>query len=295
MVHYRSMKDWNDYALILALHRSSTLRATAVAMGTTHTTVARRLALLEKQYSASIFERIPGGYRATPFGEQLVVTAMQVEKVIRDSERLYCASNEKLAGSITLSLGEPMSQFLLAKELGEFTRLYPSINLKVKSSTQFADLDKGEADVVIRGAPKLPEHLIGRRLYQLGLCFYAHKDYCENTSKKDWRWIAPLENEVWPQWLAQSPYPEVSIGIAIDDIISRYHAILNGVGMGRTACFMGDPHPDLVRLPGSTPVLQYDIWLLTHPDLYEQPKVKLLMQFLTEALMAKKALVEGSS
>jgi hypothetical protein len=29
--------------------------------------------------------------------------------------------------------------------------------------------------------------------------------------------------------------------------------------------------------------------------LYEQPKVKLLMQFLTEALMAKKALVEGSS
>ena len=126
------MKDWNDYALILALHRSSTLRATAVAMGTTHTTVARRLALLEKQYSASIFERIPGGYRATPFGEQLVVTAMQVEKVISDSERLYCASNEKLAGSITLSLGEPMSQFLLAKELGEFTRLYPSINLKVK-------------------------------------------------------------------------------------------------------------------------------------------------------------------
>ena len=85
------------------------------------------------------------------------------------------------------------------------------------------------------------------------------------------------------------------IGIAIDDIISRYHAILSGVGMGRTACFMGDPHPDLVRLPGSTPELQYDIWLLTHPDLYEQPKVKLLMQFLTEALMAKKAIVEGSS
>ena len=127
MVHYYSMKDWNDYALILALHRSITLRAAAVALGTTHTTVARRLALLEKQYSASIFERIPGGYRATPFGEQLVATAMQVENVVRESERLYCASNEKLAGPITLSLGEPMSQFLLAKELGEFTRLYPSI------------------------------------------------------------------------------------------------------------------------------------------------------------------------
>jgi len=56
---------------------------------------------------------------------------------------------------------------------------------------------------------------------------------------------------------------------------------------------MGDTHSDLVRLPGSTPVLKYDIWLLTHPDLYDQPKVKLLMQFLTDALMAKRALVEG--
>ena len=58
---------------------------------------------------------------------------------------------------------------------------------------------------------------------------------------------------------------------------------------------MGDPHPDLVRLPGSAPVLKYDIWLLTHPDLYEQPKVKLLMQFLTDALMTKKTLVEGEA
>lgn len=46
-------------------------------------------------------------------------------------------------------------------------------------------------------------------------------------------------------------------------------------------------------IAGKHAVLKYNIWLLTHPDLYDQPKVKVLMQFLTNALMAKRALVEG--
>ncbi|MGQ8365365.1 LysR family transcriptional regulator [Glaciecola sp. 1036] len=287
------MKDWNDYALILALHRTGTLRSAAISLGITHTTVARRLAILERQHKTEVFEKIPSGYRATPFGEQLVATAKKVEDVILVSERFECSSSDQLSGPITLSLGEPMSQFLLIEELGKFSQLYPDINLRIKSSTAFANIDKGEADVVIRGAYKLPEHLIGRRVCKLGLCFYAHKAYCNTVPQNNWRWIAPLENEVWPEWLAESPFPDVPIGIAVDDIISRYHAIDKGLGMGRAACFMGDTNPNLVRLEGSSPMLKYDIWVLTHPDLHQQPKIKLLMQFLVDALLNKKSLIEG--
>lgn len=287
------MSDWNDYALILALHRTGTLRGAAISLGTTHTTVARRLSQMQRQRNAEIFEKVPGGYRATPFGEQLVATAKKVEDVILVSERFSNSDSSTLTGPITLSLGEPMSQFLLVNELGEFSKRYPNIQLRIKSSTAFADLDKGEADVVIRGANKLPEHLIGRRLCRLGLCFYAHKDYCEKVPKHKWQWIAPIENELWPEWLAESPYPDVPIGMLFDDIISRYHAIDKGLGMGRAACFMGDINANMVRLPGSEPILKYDIWVLTHPDLHQQPKVKLLMQFLFETLSNKKALIEG--
>lgn len=295
MVHYRSMNDWNDYALILALHRAGTLRGAAIAMGTTHTTIARHLALLHKRRGATVFEKIPGGYRATPLGEQLVTIAKKVEDIVTVSERLHLASTDTLSGPITLSLGEPMSQFLLVKELGEFARAYPNIQLRINSSTEFADLDKGEADVVIRGAHKLPEHLVGRRVCKLALCFYAHKDYRKKVPEQDWRWVAPSDNTLWPVWLDASPYPNVPIGIVIDEIVTRYHAIAAGVGMGRAACFMGDTNDALVRLPGSTPTLSYDIWVLTHPDLREQPKVKLLMQFLVDALKQKQGLIEGDS
>jgi DNA-binding transcriptional LysR family regulator len=287
------MDDWNDYALILALYRAGTLRGAAITLGTTHTTVARRLALLQKRRDARVFEKVPGGYRATQFGEQLVSVAKKLEDIVLLSERLHLTSPDDLSGPLTLSLGEPMSQFLLVKELGEFARTYPNIQLKINSSTEFADLDKGEADVVIRGAHKLPEHLVGRRMFKLGLCFYAHKDYCQRVQKKDWRWIATGNSAMWPEWLAESPYPDVPIGIVIDEIVTRFHAIAAGVGMGRAACFMGDVNEDMVRLPGSEPTPSYDIWVLTHPDLRDQPKVKLLMQFLIDALLRKQQLVEG--
>ncbi|HBY42054.1 MAG TPA: hypothetical protein DEH24_21685 [Alteromonas sp.] len=98
---------------------------------------------------------------------------------------------------------------------------------------------------------------------------------------------------MWPEWLAESPYPYVPIGIVIDEIVTRFHAIAAGVGMGRAACFMGDVNEDMVRLPGSEPTPSYDIWVLTHPDLRDQPKVKLLMKFLIDALLRKQQLVEG--
>lgn len=188
-----------------------------------------------------------------------------------------------------------MSQFLLVNELSEFARSYPDIQLKIRSSTEFADLDKGEADVVIRGAHKLPEHQVGRRVCKLHLCFYAQNNYCQRVLPRDWRWTAPIDSSVWPEWLAESPYPDVPIGIVIDDIVTRYHAITAGIGMGRAACFMGDVSSDLVRLPGSEPTQAYDIWVLTHLDLREQPKVKLLMQFLIDALKRKQELIKGNN
>ena len=41
------MSDWDDYRLILALARTGTLRAAAGDLGMTHTTVSRRLAMIE--------------------------------------------------------------------------------------------------------------------------------------------------------------------------------------------------------------------------------------------------------
>ncbi|MDM7860283.1 LysR family transcriptional regulator [Alteromonas sp. ASW11-36] len=287
------MEDWNDYLLILALHRAGTLRGAAMTLATTHTTVSRRLEQLHRRHQGNVFEKSVGGYQITAFGEPLLALARRMEQVVVNAERKVSAADDALAGKLTLSIGEPMAQYLLLDELFAFTQRYPRIQLHINSSTRFADLDKSEADVVIRAARKLPEHLVGHRLFPYSICYYANPEYLASTPRNELRWIAPSQAEQWSDLVDGSPYPEAPIGITIDDIVTRFIALKRGQGLGRTACFLGDGCAELIRLPNTIPTPQVDIWVLTHPDLKDTPRVKLLMQYLTHALREKRALIQG--
>lgn len=287
------MEDWNDYLLILALHRAGTLRGAAMTLATTHTTVARRLEQLHRRHKGCVFEKTVGGYQITQFGEPLLALSRRMEQVVVSAEPFISSANDAMTGPVTLSIGEPMAQYLLHEELFTFTKRYPSIQLNINSSTRFADLDKSEADVVIRAARKLPEHLVGYRLFPYSLCYYANRDYLAATPRHELRWVAPSQAEQWPDLVEGSAYPDVPIGITIDDIVTRFVALQRGHGLGRTACFLGDSCAELVRLPNTLPTPQVDIWVLTHPDLKDTARVKVLMQFLTQALRDKRALIQG--
>lgn len=286
------MEAWDDYRIMLALSREGTLRGAASILGLTHTTVSRRLATLEGK-RGQVFEKSPSGYRPTELGRALLDVAERMERLALASARYERAYSQKLAGPLTVSLPEPIAQYLLLEDLLEFCELYPDIELEVNGTSRFVDLDRSEADVVVRGAQEPPEHLVGRRLYPNCITYYAHRDYLEQTATSKLRWIAPASDGLWPGWLENSPYPDVPVAIVIDDITARHRALVQGLGMGRGACFMADPDPRLVRLADTPPVPQQDIWVLTHPDLRDTPRVRTFMEFITSALLRKKDLVLG--
>lgn len=287
------MEDWNDYLLILALHRAGTLRGAAVMLSTTHTTVARRLELMHKRRNACVFEKVSGGYRATALGEHLVEVAKRIEQVTIISDRYQRSVGESVAGPLTVSLSEPIAQFLLIDDLMRFTASYPDIELRIECSEQLANLDRSEADVVVRGTNRPPEHLVGRKLFPYFLSYYANRNYFGQTKKQDFRWIAPGNSGAWPEWLASSPYPDAPIAVSINEVISRHRALVSGYGLGRGACFMADQEPKLMRLPDAPLIPAVDLWVLTHPDLRHTPRIKVLMQFLIEVLESKRELITG--
>src|SRR5438874_12541638 len=69
------MPDWDGLRIFLAVSRARTLAAAARKLGVDETTVARRLARLEKEIGASLLERGPGGLALTAAGEAVRAAA----------------------------------------------------------------------------------------------------------------------------------------------------------------------------------------------------------------------------
>jgi DNA-binding transcriptional LysR family regulator len=64
--------NWDDLRVFLTLARDGTLTTAAKTLGVSHPTVARRVAALEKQIGARLFERRPDRFVPTSAGEALL-------------------------------------------------------------------------------------------------------------------------------------------------------------------------------------------------------------------------------
>ena len=200
-----------------------------------------------------------------------------------------------LSGPIRVSMGEPIAQCLLGGALLQFMRMHQNIELTIETSINLVDLNRSEADVVIRSTQNPPEHLVGRRLFPYFLCEYAAKGYLESTRPEDRRWLAFSRSISGPDWIATSSFPEAPIGLRSDDLMWLLSAARAGAGMIRTACYMADPDPELERLPGAEPFPAQDLWVLTHPDLKNAPRIKHLMRHLSATLKDQGDLIQGKT
>ena len=80
------MYDWNDLRYFLELSRQGKLVKAALRLQVDHTTVSRRIASLEKQLQARLFDKSPTGYQLTDAGMRLLPMA---EKIESQSNHLY--------------------------------------------------------------------------------------------------------------------------------------------------------------------------------------------------------------
>ena len=293
------MHNWDDYRLILAMGRTGTVRGAAQQLGINHATVSRRLAHLQGDGAPTMFKRISGSYQATATGRLLIQAAEKIEAISLATGQHHTAKVAELAGTIRLSLSTTMAQSLLLDELAAFSRKYPFIELSVDTTLHFTDLahkdhtHSSEADVFIRALEKPDDHLVGQRLFPYALCCYCSRSYLQATPACDRRWLRYAGSTDSLNWIARSPQPNAPVGMTIDNLVVLQRAAAAGHGMIRTACFIGDTDPELIRLPGAVPEARRDLWVLTRPDLKHTPRVRRLTEFLISALEAKRDLIVG--
>ena len=66
-----------------------------------------------------------------------------------------------------------------------------------------------------------------------------------------------------------------------------------GMGLATLPGFMGDQIEGLVRTPNCKPYTNYDVWLLSHPDLRDAARLRTFRAFVVELFDRKKSLLTG--
>lgn len=285
------MNNWDDYRVLLAIHKGKSLRNAAQILGVNHSTVSRRLITLNSKFAKPLVEPSQNGLVLTEIGKRFLNTANEIERLVLDDNQFQHATSLELSGSIKLSLPPAIFQYLLFEELCRFQQDNKNIQLNIDSTYDIVDLDRCEADIVIRVSNQPSDHLVGHRLFPIAVNYFAAKGYFKNKDENKLKWITPCFEGEPPRWIASSPYPRAGIGLRIDDLVLRHQAASRGYGMIRGASYIAKSFNELVAITSSEATAHQDIWVLTHPELIKIPRIKHLMNYLTRILRTKKRLI----
>ena len=294
--------NWEDTRLFLALARSGSARATAAEEGVSHSTVTRRIGLLESDLGVRLFDRDVRGYHLTGAGETMLSSTVRAEDALLTAERQLQGRDAQLTGEIQLTTPSIIATHLIMDDLAEFTRQYPDIELNVLISVDMFNLSRREADVAIRllrlgSSP--PEDLVGRKLVTIKSCYYASDAYLTendpNRADSRARWIGWDDIERFPAWVKASPFPNLPVHGRLYDVMLQAEAARRGMGLTVLPCFVGDSVEGLRRIPNCEPYLSYDLWMLSHPDLRDAARMRTFRAFMADVIDRKRTLLVGES
>lgn len=298
------MLDWNDLRDFLAVHRARTLTGAASELGINATTVGRRLASLEAQIGARLFDRTPDGYVMTPAGMDLLPHAERMEKEAFSLERELIGRDQRVAGAVRVSATEMLATRFIAPHLERFTQRYPELVVDLVCTNRSLSLARREADIALRLARPEEENLLVRRLSDITLALYASRAYVErhgppadpDRSLAGHRVL--LFADVRPfaaenQWFA--PRLEgAHIALRSDSVSSLYSAAVGGVGIALLPRAAADSDPMLTCIETRSSPEPRVIWQSVHRDMAGSARVRVVLDFLAR-LLGGGALVRAAS
>lgn len=290
--------DWEEIKTFREVMDAGTVRAAAKALNVHHSTVSRRIELLEKSLGVTLFERRPEGYFPTQAGEELADAAGRFSEDLVGVERNIAGRDNELSGTLKVTMAEPFATQMFVERLPQFCETYPGLELEILTSYDLLDVARREADVAIRMDNNPPDTLVGKRLFSYTTSVYAHPDYLaahdfEKHPEKA-RWLGWGERDGrYPDWTQDTEFARVPTWGNFGSMKLQLELARRKMGLVAVPCMAGDAEPDLVRATATPPKPSRDIWILTHQDLRKTARVRVFMEFAEQILRDNRALLVG--
>src|SRR5258706_6419381 len=186
--------DWALLRAFLSVANAGSLSRAAQELGSSQPTLSRQMTQLETQVGSVLFERTPRGLRLTEAGEALRGPAQRMHEHAREWSLAAAGRSQSLAGTVRLTASEMVSAHLLPAALLTLREAHPEIQIELVATNTVENLLEREADIALRMLRPTQTALVARKLAEMPLGFYAHRDYLQAHGRPT---LATMHKHQW--------------------------------------------------------------------------------------------------
>jgi len=298
------MYNWNDLRYFLELSRQGKLLRAAARLHVDHTTVSRRVGMLEKQLDVRLFDKSPHGYQLTDAGLRLLPLAEHIETRSNQLYQDIAGKDARLSGTVRVSTPEALGSEVIARHVTEFRREHPDIEIELVAETRRTSLSKREADIAINFSRPESGRLIAWKLCDYRLRLYGARDYLESNAPinsvddlAQHEFVGYIDDLIEMPELRffENTLKNARVIFRSTNVSAQYNAILDGIGLGLVHCFMAQNEDRLQVVLADQISVERTYWLLVHEDLRHVARVDAVCKFLTRILRPENKLMMGEA
>lgn len=287
-----SIFEWEQHCAFLAVVRERSLSGAARALDVAQPTVRRRIEALEERLQIKLFTRSPTGLHPTETARSLLAHAEAMEVAAEAFARAATGEAGGSGGTVRVAVTETLGVEVLPGMLAGFHAAHPGLSLELSLGTRLEKLAVQESDIAIRHIRPTEEATVSRHIGDFDVGLFATQGFLATMG-------TPASMDELARFALVGPdramkdirklqqhgltAPASSYAVRTDNHLAQFAAIRAGLGIG--PC-----HAPLARREGLVRVLpdeftfKIGLWLAMHEDLRQVHRVRIVFDFLAEAL-----------
>ncbi|MGY4719468.1 LysR family transcriptional regulator [Naumannella huperziae] len=274
----------DDLLVLLAVARLGRFTAAADVLGVNHTTVSRRIAVLERAVGGRVLVQTPGGWELSDLGRRVLPVAEEIERAMQ-SLAVAAGGAEEVRGTVRVASPDGFSIHVVVPAAAALHREHPGIDCELIAATQRLRHHRSGVDIeIVVGEP--PVHkAIAVRLGQYALALYATEEYLARAGVPES--VGDLARHTLVYYIesalqvddldmATRGLPAPAGSLASTSVFAHVETTLASGGIGLLPDYMAAMHPRLRRVvPGFEHPLSY--WAVLREEALRSRPVHLML------------------
>ena len=283
--------DWDLVRSFVSVARLGSLSAAARELGVSQPTLSRNIQSLESDTQLNLFRRTTQGLQLTDAGRSLMEAASRMDEAADQFHRQASGLSDEVGGDVRISANDVVGVYLLPPAIKALRDEHPGLQIEIVIDNKTTNINKREADIALRMYRPTQPDLVARRLPDMALGFYAHREYVERYGEPE-----NLEQFIKHDIIGMDEGMEFIEGgkqmgvefrrehfnLRTDSLLTQINLARSGAGIVGTHVGFVRHWPELVQILKWIPLPALEFWLVCHKDVQFNRQIDTVMKFLGE-------------